>query len=875
MQCAHCATPVPETARYCHNCGSVVSDAEGQAAATAAMDDSAVRHMERLLREDTRGEFEILRQIGRGGMAAVYLAHEVHLDRNVAIKVLPPELTFGHGVERFKREAKTAAALDHINIIPIYRIASGGKIFWYAMKFLEGRSLDAHIRAAGQLSLDETIKILQAVANALDYAHQHEVVHRDVKPANVMLDARERVVVTDFGIAKPLTETTLTASGSLVGTPYYMSPEQGMGKPVTGAADQYSVAVMTYHMLTGRVPFEGDSAIEVLHKHCTAAPPPMDSLRPGLPAHVYAAVKKSLEKKADQRFDSVTAFVDALIRPAPGLVVAPTVAETPTTIIPADQTTAPLPQPTRESTRGPVKPVPPAPTAPSTAADATTPMPVAPSDPSIAADATTPMPVAPSDPSIAADATTPMPVAPSDPSIAAGTTTPMPVGRGADSSYAEPTTPIPTPPPPVTRHPRSGTPPPPERRRRPVVMLLTVAGVLAAATIGVVAVRPWGGGEEQTTTPASANPLDAGIPPAEMGVVDDAGTSDAEPTDAAPTPTDRASAPSETPTETVATPPPTQRTPPSRQPAAPPGVDVVAIRANATTMIEGQTQTLGLQVRDAGGRTLTDRRARWEARNTSVATVRADGRVSARGPGRTYVVATVEQRRDSVLLTVTAQLVDVVIRQRDTTLAVGQSVQFVGQALGTRGPLTDRRIAWSSSDPTVVSVDGNGRVTARAVGRAAVIAQSETRADTVTVTARARPQPAAPVATPPPAAPPAPPVEEQIQALVTRYVQRLQAKDVQTIDGLYPAVDAQDQRFLRDLTNLMTDADRDLQARGPTSVEPRIEGDAAVARFGVTLSYRNAFGARRSREVHFIAQFRQAGNLWQLVACKLDPRSRL
>lgn len=317
MQCAFCSTPVPDTARFCPNCGSQVSDAEGQAAATASMDDASFLHLEALLREDTEGEFEVERPIGRGGMAVVYLATEVHLHRKVAIKVLPPELTFGHGVERFKREARTAAALDHPNIIPIYRVASGGKIFWYAMKYLEGHSLDEYLKEKVRLSSEETIAILDQVAEALDYAHEHGVVHRDMKPANVMLDSRGRVTVTDFGIAKAFSEGTLTASGSVVGTPYYMSPEQGMGRPVSGASDQYAVGVMAYRMLSGQVPFEGDSSIEILHKHCMVAPPPLDSVMPGLPRHVYWAVHRALEKKPERRLESVRELVEALRKPTP------------------------------------------------------------------------------------------------------------------------------------------------------------------------------------------------------------------------------------------------------------------------------------------------------------------------------------------------------------------------------------------------------------------------------------------------------------------------------------------------------------------------------------------------------------------------------
>ncbi|UCF39805.1 MAG: protein kinase [Gemmatimonadota bacterium] len=305
------------------------------------MDDASFLHLESLLREDTEGEFDVERPIGRGGMAVVYLATEVHLHRKVAIKVLPPELTFGHGVERFKREARTAAALDHPNIIPIYRVASGGKIFWYAMKYLEGQSLDEYLKDKERLSVQETISILDQVAEALDYAHEHGVVHRDMKPANVMLDSRGRVTVTDFGIAKAFSEGTLTASGSVVGTPYYMSPEQGMGRPVSGASDQYSVGVMAYRMLSGQVPFEGDSSIEILHKHCMVAPPPLDSVMPGLPRHVYWTVHRALEKKPERRLASVRAFVEALRKATPESEIS----EVATVVVPTEPSMAPSPPP--------------------------------------------------------------------------------------------------------------------------------------------------------------------------------------------------------------------------------------------------------------------------------------------------------------------------------------------------------------------------------------------------------------------------------------------------------------------------------------------------------------------------------------------------
>ena len=323
-QCVHCSTPVPEDARFCHSCGSQVSDAEGQARASAAIDASALIHIEKMLAEETSGQFEIQGLLGRGGMAVVFLATENGLGRKVAIKVLPPELTFGHGLERFKREAKTSAALDHPNIIPVYRVGGSGKLFWYAMKFLEGRSLDDVLKEKGKLPLDDSIEILAQTADALDYAHERRVVHRDIKPANVMLDGRNRVIVTDFGIAKALTEGGLTASGSVIGTPYYMSPEQGMGKPVSGASDQYSVAVMAFRMLAGQVPFEGESSIDILHKHCMSPPPPIADVAPELPPYVGRALMRAMDKKAERRFASVGQFVKALkgqaVPAAPGEV---------------------------------------------------------------------------------------------------------------------------------------------------------------------------------------------------------------------------------------------------------------------------------------------------------------------------------------------------------------------------------------------------------------------------------------------------------------------------------------------------------------------------------------------------------------------------
>jgi serine/threonine-protein kinase len=315
MNCYHCETPIPDDSVFCLRCGGVASGPVGYGSAYL-LDEAAVHELERLVRQDTAGEYEIQRELGRGGMAVVYLATEIALARQVAIKVLPPSLTFGRGaVERFKREAKVAAALAHANIIPIYRV-SAGRLFWYAMKYVEGRTLADILLERKVLPLDQAIRILEQVADALDYAHERRVVHRDVKPANVMVEARGRVVVTDFGIAKEVVEGSLSGSGVVIGTPFYMSAEQSRGELLSGAADQYSTGVMAYHMLAGQVPFDGNTIVDIVHKHCVELPPPLEVLRPGLPQEVYSAIHRAMAKSPLERFPSVGAFVEALKGPA-------------------------------------------------------------------------------------------------------------------------------------------------------------------------------------------------------------------------------------------------------------------------------------------------------------------------------------------------------------------------------------------------------------------------------------------------------------------------------------------------------------------------------------------------------------------------------
>ena len=205
----------------------------------------------------------------------VFLANDLMLERQVAIKVLPPDLAHDSKlVPRFHQEAKTAAKLDHPNIIPIYRVESEGGLNYFVMKYISGTSLEDLLDTKEPLAVPEIQRILWEAACALGHAHQRGVVHRDVKPANIMFDHDGRVMLTDFGISKALQAATgFTATGMIIGTPHYMAPEQGKGASVDGRADQYSLGVVGYRMITNELPFSGDSVHTIIYKHIYEEPP--------------------------------------------------------------------------------------------------------------------------------------------------------------------------------------------------------------------------------------------------------------------------------------------------------------------------------------------------------------------------------------------------------------------------------------------------------------------------------------------------------------------------------------------------------------------------------------------------------------------------
>jgi tRNA A-37 threonylcarbamoyl transferase component Bud32 len=256
-------------------------------------------------------------EIGRGGMGVVYRARDERLQRRVAIKVLPPELAFQQDIrERFTREAQTAARLSHPHIVPIHSVGEGRGLVYFVMGYVDGESVAARIRRRGQLPVEEARRIMKETADALSAAHSLSVIHRDIKPDNILLEGtRGRVMVTDFGIAKALSSSgaTLTGIGVAIGTPAFMSPEQAAGeRDIDGRSDLYSLGIVTYQMLTGELPFYAPSVAGILMKQITEAAPDLRRKRPDIPEDLALAVARCLEKDPQNRWPTADALRRAL-----------------------------------------------------------------------------------------------------------------------------------------------------------------------------------------------------------------------------------------------------------------------------------------------------------------------------------------------------------------------------------------------------------------------------------------------------------------------------------------------------------------------------------------------------------------------------------
>jgi serine/threonine protein kinase len=310
MFCAQCGSAVAESSRFCATCGARMTD-------PATLDGTGPPEPGEALLASVRralaADYDVEREVGRGGMAVVFKGREKELERTVALKVLPPDLAPVSSIaDRFKREARLAASLDHPNIIPVYRVGYTGGVLYMAMKYIDGRALDGLVASQGPLPLPVVLTVLRATARAMAYAHEHGIVHRDIKGANILIDRNGRVIVSDFGIARAMESAALTATGLMIGTPHYMSPEQCAGRPAGAQADQYSLGIVAYQLLTGAVPFDGESVPEILQQHCFTPAPDPSVARPDSPAVLTAIVHRLLSKDPEQRFASTADLVNAL-----------------------------------------------------------------------------------------------------------------------------------------------------------------------------------------------------------------------------------------------------------------------------------------------------------------------------------------------------------------------------------------------------------------------------------------------------------------------------------------------------------------------------------------------------------------------------------
>jgi len=280
----------------------------------------------------TLGKYRVISRLGTGGMSEVYKAYQPGLDRYVAIKVLHTFLASEKDfLTRFQREAKVAAMLRHPNIVRVHDFDVEAKAYYMVMEFIEGPSLKTRLQELDEqdqlLPLEEVVRIISAVANALDYAHRHGTVHRDVKPANIMFTQDEQVILMDFGIAKMVNVTGLTASGAMVGTPAYMAPEQGMGRAGDERADIYSLGVVLYQLVAGCLPFDAETPMGIILKHIDEPLTPPTAINPSLPPGIEAVVMRALAKAPENRYRTAKELAADLKRAAAGQPIEQTTPE--------------------------------------------------------------------------------------------------------------------------------------------------------------------------------------------------------------------------------------------------------------------------------------------------------------------------------------------------------------------------------------------------------------------------------------------------------------------------------------------------------------------------------------------------------------------
>ena len=853
------------------------------------------------LRAATLGEFEIRRELGRGGMAIVFLAQDLALRRKVAIKLMSPGLLANDEmIRKFREEAVMVAQMSHPNIITIHGVRAVEDLHFFIMKFVEGESLDKVLRDSSTIPIPLARGILFQVGSALSYAHRRGIIHRDVKPANILIDVEGDALVTDFGIAKAVDSENHTKTGSVVGTPAYMSPEQCYALPATWASDQYALGVVAYEIIAGTAPFTGPSFV-VMKAHVDEQPPPLRELRPDCPPDLEAAIMRMLAKKPEDRFPSIGQALTALgARPLteddPNRIElaalirksVPTTSLTPV---------SPVPNWSRQTSAAdaPKEPTPPA-TAPATAATAP-PAPAAVPPPSTA-------PTAPParEPSHAAgpEQTTPrespathdkpasVPAVTAPPSSAEAPTVLVPSAADAATVRLE----RPVPPPssavaaPAAAEPAIASTPAPApvagpsrvRRRGLVAGALVVA---AAAVLWFVVMRqsPVVGqvdtrvaAASPTTTPVDSVPVASGPPPT------------ATPPDSSTTAVQPPAQPSSSAAATSVA--PTNPSPPAATAASVTDsaasalaratvVKSIVVLPSELTLMVGQTVRPDITLRGADNRPLTGRRVVWVSPNAAVATVdRATGAVTGVSVGTTEVRASSGDARATVVVHVEAPVVLASIAvDQPRRMTVGDNVTLSATVRDSRGNvMPDQVVSWTSADPGVATVGASsGVVAAIGPGAADITASTGGKATTVRVTVVAPPPP--PAATPK-TPPPDPAAEERrareaIESAVQRYVAILRAHDGRTVTSLYLPQSEQDRKNHQALMRVL-DGSAKLTAGDAQLGQIRVDGANGVADFSVPMSWRNAFGRIKQETVGFRAELQRDGSAWRVVSARVS-----
>lgn len=898
--CPQCGHQVATGARFCQNCGTDVSQEQAQLATMSWNTPGRKTAQEtalEMLREETLGEYEILGELGRGGMATVYLAHDIALDRRVAIKVMSPALMDEGLAERFRREARTSASLNHPHIIPIYAVRERSNLLYFVMKFVAGQSLDPIIKTMGQLPIPMAQVILAQAASALGYGHRRGVIHRDVKPANIMLDEDGWVVMTDFGIAKVPTATGLTMTGVTVGTPAYMSPEQCLGHEVTGASDQYSLGVVAYEMLVGRKPFTASTAMAMMYAHFNEEARPLRELRPEIPPELEASVMRMMAKDPAHRWPKIDDAISApqlrpddptrqqlisLVSTSPNATMAAAIS-TPTSPVPpvrkstAARTTpltpvVPPPEPVEGSSSVPAPVI----DAPSPTVAASTPGPRLTASPT---SPTTPLATATGKRSTKVFGATATPRWPAwlpwaaaglvavvvgvlifKPSSRTGTgvetggsvVTPNP--GGGDSGPSKPSAGTPSGPAggnvtnPSTAE---GNPPTaPEKPPRPATTVArislrparltldagktgTVEAQLQAADGSAIADRS--GVKWSSSAPGVAAVDDA-------GVITGVAAGRARITAVA----------GEKRASTDVTVRPGTVAPPPANVAA---VATVVVEPDSPTITVGRSIILEARLKDGGGAPLSGKQVNWTSSDPGVVSVSTSGQAQGRTPGSAVVTASAEGKSASTVVKVMALPVAAVKLNSPPELKPGQTFQLVATAQDAdENPLADRKAAtWTSSETRVATVNGTGLVTALAPGTATIAATIEGRSGAATVTVGST---ALDAATEQARA------AQEINAQLDAFVAALNSLDLSKLKNAYPGMSPGDEEGWR---KLMTSPkpERLRATRDPVQV-PRVTGDAVEVPFKLHMRPEYSGARAPNLDISYSARFQQEDGKWRL-----------